>query len=164
VKIKLTAAQNKGVTRTARHRDGERPVTRHNHRIAIALPVPYRGWSYAICPVDGGHELVIRDADDRITFESWLPLDADAHEIAKQHIDSMAADARQGSSLLASTRYSTVVLPTAHGFRFVATDYDDGRSVMEDGYPTREAAQAQADREVERMRTGVLPTGKAGAA
>jgi hypothetical protein len=70
------------------------------------------------------------------------------------------------ASLIAGTRFTVATNKTANGWKYFVTDSDTLASVTEDGFVTQAHAQAQADREVERMRYGTLPTvaGKGAAA
>jgi len=69
------------------------------------------------------------------------------------------------ASLIAGTRFSIVTNHTANGWRYFVTDYDSGISVTESGFVSQVHAQAQADREVERMKYGTsAPMARGGAA
>lgn len=68
------------------------------------------------------------------------------------------------ASLIAGTRFSIVTNRTANGWKHVTTDYTSGTSVTEDGFVTQAHAQAQANREVDRMKYGTLPTSADGVA
>jgi hypothetical protein len=69
------------------------------------------------------------------------------------------------ASLIAGTRFSIVTNRTANGWSYFVTDYETYTSVIESGFVSQVHAQAQADREVERMRYGTsAPMARGGAA
>jgi len=66
------------------------------------------------------------------------------------------------ASLIAGTRFSIVTNRTANGWSYFVTDYETDTSVTESGFVSQVHAQAQADREVERMKYGTSASMAAG--